>query len=218
MSSLSLQVDPNRRYFTGLMFREIIDVAKLNKLLLTTSVLKTRDECVDVNANPSHWTHWVPSQRLQLEKLRAKVVGGSLIVKYKFAHDDKYVFGRVYSEHHLSFGEVAGDQRAYMLIDDWTALDFANCHPNIMYQALAMSGRASEFTNLGEYCSNRDSLLKVVKYAVSVTQAHTLSAYFGLRKEVRVTMFVLNLRPHQVGVAKEYPAPPRKAELYATPT
>ena len=58
----------------------------------------------------------------------------------------------------------------------------------------------------------------LVKYAVSVTQAHTLSAYFGLRKEVRVTMFVLNLRPHQVGVAKEYPAPPRKAELYATPT
>jgi hypothetical protein len=39
--------------------------------------------------------------RLQLEKVRANVVGGSLI-KYKFAHDDQYVFGRVYPEHHLS--------------------------------------------------------------------------------------------------------------------
>jgi hypothetical protein len=72
-----------------------------------------------------------------------------------------YSYGRVYLEHHLSFGEVAGDQRAYILGDDWTALDFANCHPNIMYQALEMSGRA-EFTNLGEYCSNRDRLLKEV--------------------------------------------------------
>jgi hypothetical protein len=85
-----------------------------------------------------------------------------LLVRYKFAHGDKYVYGRIYPERHLSFGEVAGDQRAYMLIGDWTALDFANCHPNIMYQALAMSGRASEFTNLGEYCSSRDRLLKEV--------------------------------------------------------
>jgi hypothetical protein len=68
----------------------------------------------------------------------------------------------VYPKHYLSIGEVAGDQRAYMLGEDWTALDFANCHPNIMCKALAMSGRASEFTNLGEYCSNRDCLLKEV--------------------------------------------------------
>ena len=44
MTSLSLQVDPNARYFTNLVFREIIDVAKLHKVLLTTSVLKTREE------------------------------------------------------------------------------------------------------------------------------------------------------------------------------
>ena len=105
---------------------------------------------------------WFTSQRQQLDKLRAKVVGSSLLVRYTFAHGGKYVYGRVYPEHHLSFGEVAGDIRAYILGDDWTALDFVNCHPNIMYQALVMSGRASEFTNLGEYCSNRDRLLKEV--------------------------------------------------------
>ena len=115
--------------------REIIDVTKLNKLLLTTSVLKTKDACVDLNGNPSHWTHWFPSQRLQLTKLSAKVAAGALIVRYKFAHGDKYVYGRVYPEHHLSFGEVSGKLRAYLLGDDWTALDIANCHPNIMYQA-----------------------------------------------------------------------------------
>ena len=160
--ALSLTIDPEARYFTTLLFRELIDVIKLHKLMRTTSVLKTKDECVDLNADPSHWMHWFTSQRLQLTKLSGKVAAGALIVRYKFAHGDKYVYGRVYPWDHLSFGEVAGDQRAYMLIDDWTALDFANCHPNIMYQALAMSGRASEFTNLGEYCSNRDCLLKEV--------------------------------------------------------
>ena len=160
--ALSLTIDPEARFFTTRLFREIIDVTKLNKLLLTTSVLKTKDVCGDLNGNPSHWLHWFPSQRLQLEKLRAAVSGGSLIVRYTFAHGGKYVYGRVYPEHHLSFGEVSGKLRAYLLGDDWTALDFANCHPNIMYQALEMSGRASEFTNLGKYCSNRDCLLKEV--------------------------------------------------------
>jgi hypothetical protein len=144
---LSLTIDPEARYFTTLSFLELIDVAKLLKVLLTTSVLKTKDECVDLNADPSHWTHWFTSQRLQVTKLSGKVAAGALIVRYKFAHGDKYVYGRVYPEHHQSFGELAGDIRAYILGDDWTALDFANCHPNIMYQALAMSGRASEFTN-----------------------------------------------------------------------
>ena len=159
---LSLTIDPEASYFTKLSFRENIDVTKLNKLLLTTSVLKTKDACVDLNVNPSHWTHWFTSQRQQLTKLFRKVAAGALIVWYRFAHGDKNVYGRVYPEHHQSFGEVAGDIRAYILGDDWTALDFANCHPNIMYQALVMSGRASEFTNLGEYCSNRDCLLKEV--------------------------------------------------------
>ena len=66
---LSLTIDPNARYFTKLSFRETIDVTKLNKLLLTTSVLKTKDACVDLNVNPSHWTHWFTSQRQQLNKL-----------------------------------------------------------------------------------------------------------------------------------------------------
>ncbi len=36
-SPLLLTIDPNARYFTELSFRETIDVAKLNKLLLTTT-------------------------------------------------------------------------------------------------------------------------------------------------------------------------------------
>ena len=48
-----------------------------------------------------------------------------------------------------------------MLGDDWTALDFANCHPNIMHQALAASGKAG-FSKLAEYCADRDRVLQEV--------------------------------------------------------
>jgi hypothetical protein len=160
---LALHVHSDYRYFTTLLFEEPVDVIKLAKLLLTKHVLKSSDECKHSDRGMSHWTKWFDSQHQQLAKLMTAVDKArvSLVVRYKFAHGDNDCYGRVYPEHHLSFGEVSGKLRAFLLGAMWTALDFANCHPNIMHQALVAAGY-SQFVALAQYCSDRDRLLQDV--------------------------------------------------------
>ncbi len=52
---------------------------------------------------------------------------------------------------------------------------------------------------------------------MSTRHAHVLSAYFRKYGVLNPRSRVLNPAAHQVGVAKERPAPPRMTELYATP-
>jgi hypothetical protein len=157
--SLELGIDAMARYFTTLCFEEQVDVTKLDKLLLTKYVLKSSAEA----GGDEQWVKWFDSQRQMLAKLRAAVdkASGTLPVQYKFAHGNKDQYGRVYPDKHLSFGEVSGKLRAYLLGDLWTALDFANCHPSIMHQALVAAGH-SQFKSLAKYCSDRDRLLQEV--------------------------------------------------------
>jgi hypothetical protein len=156
-----------------MVFEEQVNVSKLDKLMLTKNVLK---RCKDADVD-EQWAKWFPSQHCQLTKLRTKLDMAimSLPVRYKFAHDDKEQFGRVYPEDHLSFGEVSGILRTYLLGELWTALDFANCHPSIMHQALVAAGHA-QFTALAQYCNERDRLLQevMVTYSVDRNAAKTL--------------------------------------------
>lgn len=159
---LRLGVDPDRLRLTLIRYAEPVDVAKLDKLLRTEFVLKTSKQSTKA------WSKSFSSQRYQVTKLREKVnlVDGDIPVCYQFAHGNMQQYGRVYPMGHLSFGELAGDIRAYILGDLWTALDFANCHPSIMYQVLKANGFACP--NLEEYCLTRETLLKTVMLEYNV--------------------------------------------------
>lgn len=156
---LSITPDPEREFFPHLSFNEPVAVERLDKALYARSIWNGRREV-----------------RALVFKLRSAYDAstGAVPATYRFADEGRCLYGRVYPEHGISLGEVSGPVRAYLLGDTWTALDFANCHPNIMEQELRAARRASPA--LAQYCASRDETLQDVvrEYGVDRDAAKNL--------------------------------------------
>ena len=157
---LTIKPDPDREFFTTLLFEEPVDIQRLNNLLVCDGKVIKKPE----GEQAQHFKIFnVASPREHLKRIAGNYEHSSESVKvrYQFSNGGISEFGRVYPIKGASAGELQWELRCYCLEGLWTALDIKNAHPTILCQVLHQNGLS--FPKLKEYCDNRDEKMLEVK-------------------------------------------------------
>ena len=175
---LDLPFDEDHKYFDMKKFYEPIDIKRFKSLLnCAADIFHTKR---NNNWTGAQWELWFDSRRAHIQAIIQKYKPGdkAVVVTYQSSGNGSNRWGRVYPKGGLSAGEISGELRSWLLYDQWTALDIANCHPTIVYQTLSTHG--IELKSLQRYCENRNPCLEAVRKTYGVDRDAAKLLYIRL--------------------------------------
>ena len=162
---LTLHSDRELSSFIGKKFYEPVDIGRFKNLLQCGAEIFQKDT---LQREKPQWQMWFDSKRAHLAAVVENYdsTSKSIVVNYQSSNGGSSQWGRVYPKQGASAGEISGELRSWLLYGTWTALDIANCHPNIVYQVLKAHG--CTLPSLELYCVDRDKCLEDVMETYSV--------------------------------------------------
>jgi hypothetical protein len=130
-----------------------------------------------INSDLLHTVSWTAgnmffeNEKHQLQLLKKLIKSNKLKVLYK---RPKYNLGRVYPNKSLSLCSIRRELRHTLAYGNYTDIDVANCHPEILNQLCIHHSIPTKYLN--QYVNNRDEILSdtMEKYDCSRDEAKTL--------------------------------------------
>lgn len=99
---------------------------------------------------------------------------GTITVNYTYAND---VPGRLFAQNGLSLQSMCKVIRNTIACNQYTDVDFVNCHPNILLQFCQKHNIPAP--KLEEYCKNRDQVLNSISHVVDDPKTSILAIMNG---------------------------------------